>query len=258
MKWLPRIGKFLGLTLALLLILLWQAPASWLDGGLRAATRGTLILADPQGRLWQGSGTLQALLPRGAAVTLAPLRWTLRYTPPAGLRFAVVSARDGALLLDASAHGGGVMLHSAHLELPAGLLGSASPTLRDADLGGQVTFTADELGQQAGRFSGKGEMRWQGASASLAGNQSLGDYRIRLDGTGAGLAAQIDSLGQPALVLAGDGAWQPGRTPRLNLTATPSEARRQALDPLLRLIGRETQPGVYQLQWDGNVGAASL
>jgi len=149
-----------------------------------------------------------------------------------------------------------MMLHSAHLELPAALLGSASPTLREAGLGGRMTFTANDLGRQDGRFSGRAEIVWQGASSSLAGNQPLGNYRIHLDAAGAALAAHIDSPGQSALALAGQGQWQPGQPPRLDLTATPAEARRQALEPLLRLIGRETQPGVYRLQLDGRLSAA--
>jgi len=84
MKWPRYIGKPLALALALPLIVAWLAPATWLDAALRESSRGALGLGDAQGRLWDGSGTLQALLPRGEAVTLAVLRWTPRFTPWSG------------------------------------------------------------------------------------------------------------------------------------------------------------------------------
>jgi hypothetical protein len=133
-----RLAKAAGLVIVLAGFLVWQAPATWLDQALRRYSAGSLGLGDPRGRLWEGSGTLQALLPRGTAVTLAPLRWTLGFVLPAGVRLTLVSTRDGSPLWDVSADARGFILHGARLELPAALLGRATPTLADADARGEL------------------------------------------------------------------------------------------------------------------------
>ncbi len=253
-----RLAKAAALLILLCACLVWLAPATWLDHLLRRYSDGSLGLGNPQGRLWAGSGTLQAVLPQGAVVTLAPLRWNLGFVLPAGARLTLVSTRDGRSLLDISAETGGFILHAARLELPAALLGRASPTLGDAELGGQLTLKAQGLGHRDGRFSGQGEIAWDQAASALAGNTILGNYRIQLQGAGESLNAQISTPTPAALTLSGRAQWRLGQVPSLDVTATPAEAERRALEPLLRLLGRQIRPGVYQLILDGNLGAARI
>ena len=47
----------------------------------------------------------------------------------------------------------------------------------------------------------------------------------------------------------------PGRKSSYTITATPTQATRKDLEPLLRMLGREVSPGSYQLALDRGMGA---
>lgn len=247
-------------SLALLAILAGSlvalAPASWFDQALQTVSQGVLMLGNPQGRIWQGRGDLQALLPNGRAATLAPVRWSISGTRllAGELRFTLVSEQTGNLLLDATATHHGVQLHSVRLELPAPLLGAFTPTLREADLGGTLNLHSDGSQLQNNQLTGKFEIRWLNAASSITQVRPLGSYLITLTGQGDALKFSLATL-NGELTLAGDGRWKMGQRLLFDGTASPSETRQQELAPLLRILGREIRPGVYQLELDPNVGA---
>lgn len=245
-----------GLLCLVLLLLIGLAPASWLDYALQQGSQGTLMLGDAKGRVLSGSGVVQAILPRGEAVTLSPVRWRLRFAGlMAGrLRLVVVSTRTDRPILDISLSPEAVNLHEARLEAPASLLGALSPTLREADLDGQLILKAQDLSLARQGIQGQSELIWHDAASSLAPVRPLGSYRLTLSGAGKGLTCQLVTLTPTALTLEGNCRWQVGQRPDFTGTASPAETQRQLLVPLLRIIGREIRPGVYQLLLDSNVG----
>ena len=250
-----RVLILVGVLLALAALLVWQAPATWLDAALRYAGGDTLTLADTQGSVWSGNGELQALLPRGEAVAVARVRWKLAFEPASGLEFRLVSSRDDRPLLAVGADLSGIRIDALRLDLPAALLGAASPTLRQADLDGRIELSATHLAYRDGRLAGQMALTWRAAASGLTPLRPLGDYRIAFNGKGDALDIQVTSLGTPVLALAGSGRWPLAGKPTLSITATPAPDRHTALAPLLRMIGRESAPGVYQLQLAEGVGA---
>lgn len=254
--------KRLLLAAALLLILattyLVLLPASWLDTALQRASQGSLAMTGTSGSLWRGEGKLQAILPSGEAVTLAPVRWQL---PPAELlrlrlHLRMESLRDGSPVLDVQLRPGEATVREARLELPAALLGVLSPTLREAGFSGGIALQVKEVRFGSDGATGHATAFWRDAASSLTRIRPLGSYLVDVNGKGRGLDFTVNTMGGP-LALRGTGSWSPGKPPDLAITATAEEGARQELNPLLRLIGRQVAPGTYQLSFGQTVGVAS-
>jgi len=236
--------------------LLVLAPATWLDRGLVRASHGHLMLTATSGRLWAGQGTLQALLPRGEAVTLARLRWQLSLAGvPPRIGLSVLSEANAQPILAARITPAGIEISSLRIELPAALLGAITPTLREAEPAGQLGVSARDIMLAEGQFAGEIEILWRDAASSLSPVRPLGSYRLHLTGAGDRLDVDLSTSGPAALQLTGQGQWQAGGTLRFDGQARPDPAHAPELTPLLRIFGREIAPGLYQLQLDPNVGA---
>ena len=257
MRW-RRTLKAAGLLLALACSYLAMLPATWLDALLQNVSLGTLGMTATRGSLWRGEGSLQAVQPSGEAVTLAPVNWDVALGELLSLQLHLVmrSAQDGATVLDVALKPGQIRIQSARLQLPATLLGVLSPTLRAADLSGQCLLQAKDVLLEKGRTSGTAQVAWQGAGSSLSRIRPLGSYQLLLSGQGNGLDFRLMTLAGP-LSLDGSGHWVPNQKSVYQITATPTEATRRDLVPLLRMMGRETTPGSYQLTMDRNMGAVS-
>lgn len=246
------------LSLVLVVTYLVLLPATWLDDLLQRETRGSFTMTGTSGTLWRGEGTLQALLPSGEAVTLAPTSWSIALgeLPALRLHITLRSTQSGNPILDVSLSPGETRIHEARLELPAALLGVLSPTLRAAALSGQMTLQATDVRLDDGHANGKARVLWVSAGSELSNVRPLGSYQLELDGQGGGLDFRLTTMAG-ALNLAGSGRVQPGKNPDYRITAIPIEAKRQELAPLLRMLGREVSPGTYQLTIDPNVQAVS-
>ncbi len=250
--------KAAGLLLALACTYLAMLPATWLDALLQDASQGTLAVTATRGTLWRGEGSLQAVQPNGEAVTLVPVNWDIALGELLSLNLHLVarSTQDGSTVLDAALRPGQIRIQSARLQLSAALLGTLSPTLRAADLSGQCLLQAKDVLLEKGRASGTAQLAWQGAGSSLSRIRPLGSYQLLLSGQGNGLEFRLMTLAGP-LSLDGSGHWLPNQKSTYQITATPTEATRRELVPLLRMMGRETTPGSYQLTMDRNMGAVS-
>jgi general secretion pathway protein N len=255
MKRLLRAGLLL---LVLVVAYMVMLPATWLDALLQRETRGSFTMTGTAGTLWRGEGNLQALLPSGEAVTLAPTSWNVALSELLALRLHITlrSTQSGITILDLSLAPGETRIHDAKLELPAALLGVLSPTLRAAGLSGHMSLQANDVRLDDGHASGKARVLWVAASSELTRVRPLGSYQLDLDSQGGGLDFRLTTLGGD-LNLAGTGRMQPGKKLDYRITAIPIEAKRQELVPLLRMLGREVSPGTYQLTLDPNVQAVS-
>lgn len=244
-------------ALVLLVLLLAQAPASWLDQALLRASHGFVGLANAKGSIWRGNGVIQAILPSGRVETLEAVRWTLDPWALFALRLhlSMLSERGGQPVVDATLTPTSLTLSEFRLNAPAALLGALSPTIRAADVTGLITVQASgvRLDQQAS--SGDGSLLWLGAGSSLTPVYPLGNYRVDLKGSGRGLDFTLSTLGG-SLTLTGGGQWQPGQPLSFKATAIPSPDQARQLVPLLRIIGKETGAGSYQLKLGENAGLA--
>jgi general secretion pathway protein N len=252
----PLLGGLL--LLALSCAYLVMLPATWFDSLLQSGSQGTLAMTGTKGTLWRGEGSLQALLPSGEVVTLAPVAWDVALAELLSLQLHVTvrSTQDGKPVLDAAMKPGESRIHAARLQLPAALLGVLSPTLRAADLSGQLSLVVNDVRLGGGHATGSAQVLWQAAGSGLSRIRPLGSYQLALNGQGSSLDFRLLTLGGP-LNLDGSGQWTPNQKTVYHITATPTEATRKDLAPLLRMLGREISPGSYQLTIDQNVGAVS-
>jgi general secretion pathway protein N len=255
MKRLTKAGLML---LVLVLAYLFMLPATWIDALLQRETRGSFGMTGTSGSLWRGEGSLQALLPDGEAVTLAPVSWNVAAGELLALRLHVTlrSSQSGNPILDFSLAPGEARIHEAKLGVPASLLGVLSPTLRAAALSGQLIVQANDMRIGDGQAAGNAHVLWSSAGSELSRVRPLGSYQLDLNGQAGGLDFRLTTLGGD-LNLSGSGRLQPGKAAVYQITAVPVEAKRQDLAPLLRMLGREVSPGTYQLSIDPNVKAVS-
>ena len=252
-----RLLSAFAVLIGILLVMAVYAPASWLDYGLQRISDRSLGLGDPHGSLWRGSGTLQAILPRGEAVTIGPVSWKIqaRELLAGRLHLLMSSDRNGRPVLDAGITATTLTLHDLDIELPAALLGVVSPTLRDADPAGSMALRSREFVVDGHRNTGTVELRWKDAALSLSRVRPLGTYLMVVVGKDEGLDMRLMTL-KGDLDLSGSGNWKPGRKLDIDVKATPSAARRDDLVPLLRILGHETSAGTYQLRIDQSINAA--
>lgn len=244
--------------LAMALVYLFLLPATWFDSLLQRQTKGSFAMTGTTGTLWRGEGNLQALLPTGEVVTLAPTSWNISPRDLLALRLRITlrSTQSGDPLLDLALAPGEARIHEAKLDLPAPLLGVLSPTLRAAALSGQLTLQATDVRLDESQTAGHVRIQWLAAGSELSRVRPLGSYQLDLDGKGGGMDFHLSTLGG-SLNLTGSGHLQPGKNPDYKIMAVPIEAKRQDLAPLLRMLGREVSPGTYQLTIDRNVQAVS-
>lgn len=247
------------LVMALLALLLAQAPATWLDHGLHRLSQHRLTLAHATGSLWQGRGHLQLLLADGAWLTLTPLQWA--WQPEQLLRGALgfrFADSENRTLLETRIDRRGLEIASLSLDLPALALGTASETLRGAQLGGTLRLEAQALHIRPESVEGKARIIWTQAQSGWAPGMLLGDYTLQIEGRGHNLALALTTFSGAAtpLALSGNGQWQPGRLPQLAITAQPHPNSHARLEPLLRTLGRRTGEGAYLIRLDQHAGVA--
>jgi hypothetical protein len=107
---------------------------------------------------------------------------------------------------------------------------------------GRITLHAAAVRIQPGSMTGKAELTWTNAAASLSNGKVLGDYRLTLDGQGQSVPLQLDTL-KGKLKLDGQGMWQPGNGHiRLSGNAMPQEQPSE-VDALLQLMGPDLGGG---------------
>lgn len=235
---------------------IYLMPATWLDSAVQSQSRGVLSLGNPRGRVWEGSGVLQAMLPRGEAITIDQVGWTvvLRELILGRIRFSLHSIRTGKLIADATLGVSGLMFHSAQLELPASLLGALSPTLREAALSGQLVIKLRDFHLAHKHADGTADIVWNDAASGLVPIRPLGNYQIEIKGNASGLGCRISTINEAAMKLAGKCQQSAAQPFSIDATAEPSQMYRRELVPLLRVIGKEIRPGIYQLQVDPSIG----
>jgi general secretion pathway protein N len=245
-------GGLLGVAWALVA---W-APAQWLAAAVSEATGERLLLADARGTVWNGSA--QMVLTGGpgsrdASTLPSRLHWTLGLEGTALLLRAqqdccmsaplALQVRPGLgqlrveLVTAAPSGGSGVLAQWPAAWLTG--LGTPWNTLR---LGGQLALSSTGFAAQTvqGRWilSGQAQLDLRSMSSGLSTLDTLGSYRLQLQGGERGDATQVSlSTTEGALQIMGNGQWAASRL-RFNGQASAAPGSEAALSNLLNLIGR--------------------
>lgn len=235
-------------VVAYVLALIAIAPATLLDAHLQRASNGRLRLAEARGTVWSGAGRIE-IREAGARTGLGRnVAW--RVVPeslPRGRLLCEVGLEEAAGLIPVTLSFSRIELSNAEVNLPAAVLGLAAPKLVPLGLTGEVLFQAREVAFAKEEMKGSALVRWRAAGSALTPLSPLGEYELRLDGTGAMVHAALSTVSGP-LRLDGKGSWKHGDNVAFQGTARISPEHRQQLAPLLRLIAVENGKGVFDLQ----------
>jgi general secretion pathway protein N len=235
------IATCLGTVLAVLLF----APATWLSRAVHLSSNGRVLLAQPQGTLWNGSAQLFLTGGSGSAdAARLPGRvdWKLRpQWNGARMALNLPCCAVRAVQLAIKPGWSQSMLHisPAQVNLPATWLSGLGAPWNTLDPQGQLTLNSQTLQVQwaAGRTRLEGQLTLDllSVSSRLSTLSPLGDYRLTMAGGDVPTLA-LQTL-QGALQLSGSGQIV-GTRIRFQGEAAASPEQQDALANVLNIIGR--------------------
>lgn len=234
-------GALLGLALALLAF----APARWLAAGVESASDGQVLLSEPRGTVWNGSGQLVLTGGRGstdAAALPGRVAWTLRPRwDGAAARVRADCCLPAPLELRAHWRWGGARLRVGDgvSQWPAALTAGLGTPWNTLQFDGDLKLTTQGLSVEwvAGRpvIAGRAELVALRVASRLSTLRPMGSYRITLQG-GTTATLRLETL-EGSLQLSGTGQWVGSRL-RFRGEAAAAPEREGALANLLNIIGR--------------------
>ena len=144
-----------------------------------------------------------------------------------------------------------VHIEHAAFNLPANIVSILIPTLKPAQLGGQLDVRCDNFSLTQQEILGQLSIDWSQASSSLSNINPLGNYHANLIGNGAGLSIQLNTVSSGPLLLSGIGSWDQSNGLHFEGTAEAGAEEKQQLQALLRVMGNEiiVGSGKYQLRF---------
>ena len=213
-----RTGLYLLLAVvALIVTVLFIAPAQWAAAAVRSSTNGRIDLADASGTVWNGSAivVLAAAPDAGAARSSLPerLSWQLNPWPLLAGQLDLVLSHPSALpqplAVRAPLFGGSTTLGAATIRLPASLLVGLGAPWNTVRPGGILILTWDRLRLDPGRMTGNFAAEWQYASSALTPVSPMGHYRLQTNGVWPGTQLELLTISGP-LEMKGNGTIPEG------------------------------------------------
>lgn len=227
--------------------LLLTAPATLIDAGLQQWSEGRMRLVNAEGTLWSGGGQLELRNAEAQSLSSTGLRWQSAarnlMTAQLGWHIDLAGQAQAAQLLASLRW---IELNDFNLTLPAAAAAAMAPALAGYGVGGLLHIQAPRLrfGTDA---SVSTNVKWLDASTLLAPVAPLGSYELQVDGTGEGLALELQTLAGP-LHLQGQGTALSGAGLQYAIFATLPEAGLEQLVPFLQLVAVGQPDGRFLLQ----------
>jgi len=239
---------FAGAALGAVVALVVYAPAAWLADAVASATGERVLLADARGSVWSGSAVpvlTGGAGSRDASALPGRLQWTLGLDGLAiGLRARQDCCIVGELRLRIEPGFDTLKITLPPSAAPVGhwpaswLAGLGTP-FNTLKLGGTLSLASGgfvaETSAGRWRFAGNAALTIDDLSSRVSTLDTLGSYRLRIDG---GEVAQValETL-DGALRLAGSGQWSASGL-RFRGEARAAPGFETTLNNLLNLIGR--------------------
>lgn len=243
----------LGTALGLLAATTVFAPAAWLGSALALASEGRVVLNDPSGTVWHGSG--QLVLSGGAgsrdATTLpGRIQWRLKPTPSLNLRALVdadcCTTQSVNILVSPHLNGAAVLVQPNQSTWPATLLTGLGAPFNTIDLQASLKFNTqllklEWLNQQL-KIDGTAALDVLDASTRLSTLRPVGSYRLSFQGAQdtALPSLKLETL-SGSLLLSGSGQLAGNRW-RFNGEASAASGFEAALNNFLDILGRRVGP----------------
>lgn len=228
--------------------LIAQAPATLVDHGLQQASSGRLRLTQASGTIWSGTGLIEIRDAGGRNTIARNAAW--RVLPESIWRARLVcevQLEGAARPFPVSASPSKIEIRGLELNLPAGALALAEPSLMPLRLSGDVLLQTSDLSVGRDGMLGNLKLQWRGAGSAFSPVSPLGSYELKLEGRGNTVSAVLATLQGP-VQLDGSGTWPTGRKPDFLATVRVAPENREQLNPLLRLISVQRDEGTFELQ----------
>ena len=246
-----------------LVFLFIYAPAQFLGSLLGELSNGRLGLASSQGSIWHGNANIylnsvdteshivNTMQLNNTSVNLGPISWDIQ-----PLQFLI-----GRVALHVNWNNSGPFwvtldtsrLHIEHaaFNVPASIVSALVPTLKVAQLGGQLSIRCQNFTFTRTELLGQLEIDWNQSSSPLTMVTPLGSYHAQIDGLGNALNIKVETHGDSPLIMQGNGRWTEAEGLHFDSTFEASTANKIQLQELLRVMGNETLSGSgrYQLKF---------
>ena len=243
----------LGVVLGVLAATALFAPAAWLGAGLKLASQGRVVLNQPSGTVWDGSG--QLVLSGGSGsrdATTLPGRIHWRLKPTASLDLQALIDADCCtvqslqILMSPRLGGASAVVQPSQSTWPATLLTGLGAPFNTIDLQATLklntqVLTIEWLNKQL-KLEGKASLDVIDASTRLSTLRPVGSYRLSFQGSqGAALPSlNLETL-SGSLLLTGSGQMTGNRW-RFNGEASAAPGFEAALNNFLDILGRRVGP----------------
>ncbi len=225
-------GAALAGLMCYVIFLVATIPATFINTLLAHYLDQNIQIANAQGTLWHGSGSLDGM---------EEINWKIK-TPELllGHLHALVVSNDAAHPMDVFISPARIELKHITLTLPATLLSDFGRPLKLMAPGGRLRLSIEDF-SVSDTFLGNVDLNWQNASSALSRVSPIGTYHFHITGLGHHLNIHLDTQDGP-LFLAGKGNWslQGG----MYFTGTARSENEQLL-ALLNLVGKPAENGTY-------------
>lgn len=240
------------LALAVLLAILWRAPAAMVDFAVRRASGNEVRVVGNDGTLWRGHGTVE-VIDRSTRIwqPWRSFEWTFDWAALLRARptWHMSSGRSEVARLDFSPGGWRV----AHLSIsgPARYFWQRLP--HDVGRFGWAGDLAIESPEMAcswqSRCSGHIEVRWLNAGSDFLPERVFGDYLLQADGTAGDFQLSMRTLAG-AVRIEGRGQFPAQGKISLQATVTGDPALLQRLTAVAGPWAKPTgSPGVWAIAY---------
>lgn len=232
-----RLALYLGTgVLVYVAALAATLPAPWVAHMVEMASERKVVLRDPAGTAWEGSGRLYARQRAGALVDLGPVRWN---ASPGALLAGKLGAElflgESAKRMHVEASPASMTLRGLDVELPGFLVAGFAAELAALGPEGVVRIRSDSLRVDGDSVLGLAEVEWRSIRLARAHGLDLGSHVARLRGGGSKVDIELGTLEGP-LQLSGGGTWTRGSGLVL---AGSAEPRAPAVVPFLKTVCAE-------------------
>lgn len=229
-----------------ILFFLFAAPADLFAWALGRASNNAVTLHAVTGTVWSGSGELIVSRAHGNSLSLGRGNWSV-----SPWRIVVGCIGVSADFTGAStvfkAHGAiglrTATLRDIEVQFSASLVPAVYPPAALAGPSGNVRIAAKEVTLARSDMAGEVTAVWQQAGTTVSNINPLGDYRVIARGEGDAFSIVL-TTDRGDLRLSGQGTWSLAtRRFEMKGSAMPTAGSKAALDPLLRLFGRDQGDG---------------
>lgn len=249
----PWRWAILGGVLGLLLATAMFAPAAWLGSVLTMVSQGRVVLNEPIGTVWNGSGQLVlsgGVGSRDATTLPGRIQWRLKPTTTLNLQAFIdadcCTTQSVNVLVSPHLNGITALVRPSQSNWPAALLTGLGAPFNTIDLQASLKLNTQqlkvELLNKKLKLEGSAALDVLDASTRLSTLRPVGSYRLSFQGSqdSAAPSIKLETL-SGSLLLSGNGQLTGNRW-RFNGEASAAPGSEAALNNFLDILGRRVGP----------------